>query len=91
MIFSQIKFTTIYPYMVDTGLCKKVKIRFQQLMPMVKPADAAAQIISAQRRNVEEASIPGHLFYMNSFFRMFPNRANVIVKDFTDAFVESDL
>jgi len=24
---SLIKFTTIYPYMVDTGLCKKPKIR----------------------------------------------------------------
>lgn len=24
---SNVKFTTIYPYMVDTGLCKKPKIR----------------------------------------------------------------
>lgn len=77
--------------MVDTGLCKKVKIRFEKLMPMVNPVEAAAQIISAQRRGVEEASIPGHLFYMNSFFRLFPNKANVVVKDFIEAFVESDM
>ena len=25
---SNVKFTTIYPYMTDTGLCKKVKIRY---------------------------------------------------------------
>ena len=77
--------------MVDTGLCKKVNIRFGNFMPMVNPVEAAATIISAQRKGVDEASIPRHLYYMNAFFRQFPNRAQVIVKDFFDAFVESDL
>lgn len=88
---SKIKFTTVFPYMVDTGLCKKVKIRFEKLMPMVNPEEAAAAIISAQRKGVEELSIPKHLFYMNAFFRIFPNKANLLIKDFTEAFVESDL
>ena len=88
---SQIKFTTVFPYMVDTGLCKKVKIRFQKLMPMVNPQDAATAIISAQRKGIDEISIPRHLFYMNNFFRLFPNKANQIFKDFVEAFVESDL
>jgi all-trans-retinol dehydrogenase (NAD+) len=60
-------------------------------MPMVDPKEAAATIISAQRKGVEEVSIPRHLFYMNSFFRQFPNKANQYVKDFIEAFVESDL
>jgi len=88
---SKIKFTTIFPYMVDTGLCKKVRIRFQSLMPMIVPADAAAAIISAQRRGIEELSIPRHLLYMNGFFRLFPNAPNRIFKDFAEAYVESDL
>jgi all-trans-retinol dehydrogenase (NAD+) len=77
--------------MVDTGLCKKVKIRFEKFMPMLNASEAAAAIISAQRKGIEEMSIPKHLFYMNSFFRMFPNRANTLVKDFFEAFVESDM
>jgi len=76
--------------MVDTGLCKKVRIRFDKLMPMVKPDEAAAAIISAQRKGLQEASIPQHLFYMSAIFRTFPNKANYLVKDFLEAFVESD-
>lgn len=87
---SNIKFTTIFPYMVDTGLCKKVKIRFQKFMPMINPEEAAAAIISAQRKGIEEMSITKDLFYMNSFFRLFPNKANVLIKDFFEAYVESD-
>lgn len=83
--------TTVYPYMVDTGLCKKVSIRFADLFPMVKPDEAAATIISAQRRNVMELSIPGHLLYMNTFFRQFPSNACLLIKDFFDTNVESDL
>lgn len=77
--------------MVDTGLCKKVKIRFEKLMPMINPSEAATAIITAQRKGVMEASIPGHLFYMNAFFRLFPNSANFVLKDFLEAFVESDM
>lgn len=88
---SNIKFTTIFPYMVDTGLCKKVRIRFQKLMPMINPQEAAAEIISAQRKGIQEMSIPKSMYYMNSIFRLFPNKANFLVKDFTEAFVESDL
>lgn len=88
---SQIKFTTIFPYMVDTGLCKKVKIRFEKFMPVINPQEAAAEIISAQRKGIEEMSIPKHLYYMNAFFRMFPNKSNLYVKDFFEAYVESDM
>lgn len=77
--------------MVDTGLCKKVKIRFEKLMPVIKPSEAATAIITAQRKGIAEASIPGHLFYMNAFFRLFPNSANFLLKDFLEAFVESDM
>lgn len=77
--------------MVETGLCKKVKIRFEKFMPMLTPTEAAASIISAQRKGLEEASIPRHLFYMNAFFRIFPNRANIVIKDSMEAFVESDM
>lgn len=76
--------------MVDTGLCKKVNIRFEKFMPVVDPKDAVSSIISAQRRGLEEISIPRYLFHLNKVCRMFPNAANRVLKDFFEAFVESD-
>lgn len=72
---SNIKFSTICPYMVDTGLCKSVKIRFEKFMPVVKAKDAAKAIIYAQRKNLEEISIPRHLIPAFKLVRLFPNNA----------------
>jgi NADP-dependent 3-hydroxy acid dehydrogenase YdfG len=87
---SQIKFTTIYPYMVDTGLCKSMKIRFEKLMPAVEPESAAASIISAQRKGIEELSIPRHLIHLNRVLRVFPNNAGKVIADLLEAYVPSD-
>lgn len=59
---SKIKFTTICPYMVDTGLCKKPRIRFEGLMPLLTPKYVAEFIVDAQRRNVIETTIPGYIY-----------------------------
>lgn len=56
--FIQIKFTTVFPYMVDTGLCKKVKLRFENFLRLLNPHDVAAAIISAQRKEILELTIP---------------------------------
>lgn len=76
--------------MVDTGLCKKTKIRFESIMAPLEPEMVASQIISAQRKGIEELSIPRHMFHMNRFFRLFPNKAVKHVVDFLEAYVESD-
>lgn len=60
--YFQIKFTTVCPYMVDTGLCKKVKIRFENFLRLLKPSEVAAAIISAQRRGIEELTVPRKIF-----------------------------
>lgn len=52
-----------------------MKIRFEKLMPVVKPKDAAATIIYAQRKNLEEISIPRHLIPGMKFVNLFPKKA----------------
>ncbi|KAF9408263.1 hypothetical protein HW555_011987 [Spodoptera exigua] len=42
-----IKFTTICPYIVNTGLCHNPRIRFEAVMKTVDPGDAADQIVDA--------------------------------------------
>lgn len=88
---SKIKLTTVCPYMVDTGLCKKVKIRFENFLRLLKPSDVAAAIISAQRRGILELTVPRYLYYLNSVLRIFPYQANLYVRDFFDSGIESDL
>ncbi|XP_052900488.1 short-chain dehydrogenase/reductase family 16C member 6 isoform X1 [Anopheles moucheti] len=87
----KIKFTTIYPYMVDTGLCKRPYTRFPSLLKMVKPDDAAAAIIDAQRRGLIEASIPKYLLYLNTWFRNLPLRVGQEFGDLLDTGLQSDL
>lgn len=88
---SNIKFTSIYPYMVDTGLCKKPHMRFKSLMNLVKPNEAAAAIITAQRSGVDEVTIPKYLFYLNTYTRLFPTKCADLLREFLDSGVESDL
>lgn len=88
---ADIKFTTIYPYMVDTGLCKKPKMRFTNAMKLVKPHQAAAAIVKAQRSGIFEQSIPKHFVYMEMAMKFFPKKAIQAFSDFMDSGVESDL
>lgn len=88
---ADIKCTTIYPYMVDTGLCKKPKMRFTHAMRLVKPHQAAAAIVKAQRSGVFEESIPKHFVYLEMILKFFPKKAQLLYTDFMDSGVESDL
>ncbi|XP_029166761.1 short-chain dehydrogenase/reductase family 16C member 6-like [Nylanderia fulva] len=87
---SLIKFTTIYPYMVDTGLCKNPKIRFPNAMPLVSPGKAASEIILAQRRGYRERSVPAIWLTLSVMLRNFPDHALYSMIDFFDSGVEAD-
>ncbi|CAG2055666.1 unnamed protein product [Timema podura] len=60
-----VKFTTICPFIVDTGLCKKPRTRFPSLLGFVPAKKAASEIIKAMRTNQDEVSIPNGLLLLN--------------------------
>ncbi|XP_063219568.1 17-beta-hydroxysteroid dehydrogenase 13 isoform X2 [Bacillus rossius redtenbacheri] len=84
-----VRFTTVCPFIVDTGLCKKPRTRFPNLLAFVPPKKAAREIIHAMRTNQQEVSIPKGLINLNHFLRLFPAKANQLIKDFMDSGVES--
>ncbi|CAK1602437.1 unnamed protein product [Parnassius mnemosyne] len=87
---SGIKFTTICPYIVNTGLCKKPRIRFQSLMKVIEAGDAADIIVDAVLRDLLEITIPTRLYYSNRFgYRLLPLTAAAIFLDFFDTGVEA--
>ncbi|CAK1540314.1 unnamed protein product [Leptosia nina] len=87
---SGIKLTTVFPSMVNTGLCHKPRIRFEKLLKLVEPGDAADAIISAMRRDLNEVTIPQDLHYANRYvYRLLPIEAARLWTDFFDAGVDA--
>lgn len=87
---NNVKLTTIYPYMIDTGLCKNPRYRFPNLFKLI-PADVAAgSIIEAQRQGLEEAAIPRHFVAAEKIGRLIPRKAMRLVNDFFDTGVDTD-
>lgn len=61
--------TTVCPYMVDTGLCKKPRLRFPSMLGLLSPTYVAEQIVLAHRKNMIELTLPRYLIQVNNFFR----------------------
>lgn len=78
----KVRFTTIYPYMVNTGLVKGHTVRFNNIMPILNPKMVAEEIVSAMRRNQLEASVPGWMFHFNRVLRLFPPTVPNMIRDF---------
>ncbi|KOC61585.1 Epidermal retinol dehydrogenase 2 [Habropoda laboriosa] len=79
---TNVRFTTIYPFYVDTGLARDPKYRFPCIFGIVSPEYAAGEIIKAIRRNYTEYSIPRCLFTLNSINRMVPETVMRLILDF---------
>ncbi|XP_034670921.1 17-beta-hydroxysteroid dehydrogenase 13 [Drosophila subobscura] len=87
---NNVKLTTIYPYMIDTGLCKNPRYRFPSLFQLISPDVAAASIIQAQREGLEEAAIPRSYLALEKIGRLVPRKAMRLVNDFVDTGVDTD-
>ncbi|VVC40802.1 Short-chain dehydrogenase/reductase SDR,NAD(P)-binding domain [Cinara cedri] len=81
---SEIKFTTVYPIMVNTGLVKKPRNRFPFLLDMQAPEKVANIIVKSMRRNYKEVSIPWMLMPLDRISRLLPGKFIQNVKDFID-------
>ena len=81
---SNIQMTTIHPFVVDTGLAKKPRSRFQRFIPFTAPDTAAEKIISAMRRNYEYEFIPSCLVLINALSKLIPRSGQLALMDYLD-------
>ncbi|XP_064549086.1 epidermal retinol dehydrogenase 2 [Drosophila montana] len=86
-----IRVTTIFPYMTNTGLCKYPKVKFPTILGLLDPKEVAKRIIEAHRSNSLEVTIPSSLMYINNWTRLLPSSCAIMLKDYIDSGVESDL
>uniref|UniRef100_A0A8D8V0X0 Short-chain dehydrogenase/reductase 3 n=1 Tax=Cacopsylla melanoneura TaxID=428564 RepID=A0A8D8V0X0_9HEMI len=87
---SQVKFTTVYPIMVNTGLVKNPRNRIPQLLDLQSPERVASKIVKAMRRNYREISIPTPLLTLDRISRLLPYKFIQQVKDFIDTGLDPD-
>ncbi|CAG9759363.1 unnamed protein product [Ceutorhynchus assimilis] len=88
--YNNVKLTSVCPYMVDTGLCKKPFVRFENALNLLEPKYVAAQIMHAQRTGILECTIPRFLLTVNYVTRLLPTKAASKVKAFFESGVHSD-
>ncbi|XP_076173365.1 firelighter [Ptiloglossa arizonensis] len=79
---TNIRFTTIYPFYVNTGLAKDPKYRFPWIFGAVSAEYAARETITAMRKNYTEYSIPRCLLTLNTINRIVPNNVMRLILDF---------
>ncbi|XKL63032.1 hypothetical protein PGB90_005396 [Kerria lacca] len=86
----RIKFTTIYPIMVNTGLVKNPRNRFPFLLDLLPPEKVASIIVKSIRREYKEVSIPRAMLTMDRLSRLIPEKFNHYVRDFLDTGLDPD-
>ncbi|KAM8717131.1 hypothetical protein ACLKA7_003924 [Drosophila subpalustris] len=86
-----IKVTTIFPYMTNTGLCKYPKVKFPSILGLLDPKEVAKRIVEAHRADCVEVTIPRCLLHINNWTRLLPSKCGIMLKDYIDSGVESDL
>ncbi|XP_066247651.1 short-chain dehydrogenase/reductase family 16C member 6-like isoform X2 [Euwallacea similis] len=85
---NNVHFTTVYPYMVDTGLCKSVEITYPVFFKMLKPEYVVEKVFEAQVNNRRYISIPKSFEYLITLSTLFyPEKA---INYFTDN-IKTDL
>ncbi|XP_043593282.1 short-chain dehydrogenase/reductase family 16C member 6 isoform X1 [Bombus pyrosoma] len=85
-----INFTTVYPYMVNTGLCKNPCYRFKNVMSLVSTKQAVDIIVKAQRQNTKEISIPTYWHHINTIIRCMPSTCIDRIRDFMNAGLKAE-
>ncbi|XP_031841717.1 firelighter [Nomia melanderi] len=79
---ANIRFTTVYPFYVNTGLARDPKYRLPYIFGVVSAEYAAQEVIKAVRRNYTEYTIPRCLLALNSVNRALPDTAMRLILDF---------
>ncbi|KAH1017051.1 hypothetical protein HUJ05_007776, partial [Dendroctonus ponderosae] len=79
---NNVNFTTVYPFMVDTGLCTNYEISYELLFPVLKPQFVADAIFEAQTTNRRNVLLPTDIgLVMKLKTRFLPQKACNYISD----------
>jgi len=78
----------VSPFIVETGMVKRPRIRFQSIMGIVDVSTAATSIINSMRRRAAIVFLPDILYYVSNFVRMLPAKVQLLLTDFFDTGID---
>jgi len=81
-MYPNIKLTCVHPFVVETGLSKKYRIRFPSFNAPIAPSDAARLITEGVRREDYHVAIPSKDFYLFRTLGMLPLTVQHAAADF---------
>ncbi|XP_066966662.1 estradiol 17-beta-dehydrogenase 11-like [Macrobrachium rosenbergii] len=83
-----IRFTCIHPFVVDTGLAQKPRIRFPYFNPITTTSECAGKIIEGVRREEDIVCIPSKDYYGHKLMNLVPISVRKAFLDFMDTGVD---
>ena len=85
---NQVDMTVVHPFVVNTGLAKKPRTRFANLLPFSEASEAAAIILTAVKNNDFEVFVPTNLFYLFAVTHCLPFNVKLALYKFLGVGVE---
>jgi len=85
---NQIHLMLVSPFIVETGMVKRPRIRFPGFMGIVDVNTAASTIIASMRRRAAIVFIPDLFYYIANFVRMLPAKVQLLLTDFFDTGID---
>lgn len=78
----------VSPFIVETGMVKRHRIRFPSFMGVVDAPTAAETICNSLRRRAAIVFIPEIFGYMSNLVRMLPAKVQLLITDFVDTGID---
>merc|ERR1712107_627275 len=74
----------VSPFVVETGMVKKHRIRFPNFMGAVNVHSAAETICNSLRRRAAIVFIPDIMYHVSNLIRILPAKVQLLITDFFD-------
>lgn len=79
----------VSPFIVETGMVKRHRIRFPNFMGVVDVPTAALTICNALRRRAAIVFIPDIFYYVSNLVRILPAKVQLLITDFFDTGIDT--
>lgn len=85
---NQLHLMLVSPFIVETGMVKRSRIRFPGMMGAVDVPTAATKIVTNMRRRAAIVFIPDMLYYISNIVRLLPAKVQLLLTDFFDTGID---
>ena len=79
----------VSPFIVETGMVKRSRIRFPGMLGSVDVPTAATKIVTNMRRRAAIVFIPDGLYFISNIVRFLPAKVQLLITDFFDTGIDA--